>query len=69
MIQFPGAKASWCPACDALAFHGCHRWFDSGHDGFGDLVLHREHTVHHSVMAVSPDMGAGFRLDQLRRDA
>ena len=37
-------------------------------DAAGDLVLHREHVGEHPVVALGPQIAAGVRVDQLRRD-
>ena len=37
-------------------------------DGLGDFLLHREDVVEAAIIAFRPEMHAGRRLDQLRRD-
>src|SRR5215471_12663881 len=41
---------------------------DRRHDPFGDLVLHGEDVAEIAVVALGPNVIAGFRLDQLRGD-
>ena len=38
-------------------------------DAAGDLVLHREHVREHPVEALGPQILAGIRVDELRREA
>ena len=37
-------------------------------DAAGDIVLHREHVRQHPVVALRPQVPAGGRVDELRRD-
>ena len=39
------------------------------HDGRGHLVLDREDVLELAVVALGPDVGIGFRVDQLHGDA
>src|SRR5258708_17870376 len=41
------------------------QWRDRAHD----LILNRENVVEFAVVALAPEMGATFRIHQLRRDA
>ena len=53
----------------AEIFRGVKLRLDRGDDGFGDLVLHREHVGEVAVVALRPEMAAGGDIVELRRDA
>src|SRR3954454_1527933 len=69
LIGGPGIETVRRLAHRALPFGIGYRRCDRNSYRLGDLVLHRENVSEIAVIALSPDMLAGFGLDQLRGDA
>ena len=50
-------------------FGGIELRLDGRHDGFGDLVLNREHIGYVPIITLGPDMAAGRDIVELSGDA
>src|SRR5712692_2494910 len=69
LISGPGIKAFGRPAHRALSLSLGNGRSDGNCYCLGDLVLHRKDVREIAVVALGPDVVAGFGLDQLRGDA
>ena len=66
--QIPRVHAVRRLAPGTKILRGIELRFDRRDDGFGDLVLHREHVGEIAVVAVRPDVAAGGGVVKLRGD-
>jgi hypothetical protein len=67
--QAPGIDALGGLALGTEPFDGIEMRFHSGHDALRDVVLDREDVLQLPIVSLGPDVVAGFRVDQLARDA
>ena len=67
LVGFPGIEAFRRLAQHALLLGLGQRGFDDPGDARGNLVLDGKDVAEVAVVAVGPDMSAGYRIDQLGR--
>ena len=67
--KIPGIEVLRCLALKTFCFGGNERWCDGSGDRFCNLVLHGKYVVQVAIITLRPNMVAGKRVNQLRRDA
>src|SRR5271165_718729 len=66
LVSSPRVEAFWRLAQGAMQLSICNRWGYGGCHCLCDLILHGEDVGEIAVVALGPDVIAGFGLDQLR---
>ena len=67
-VELVGLHVAGRRLADRLLLAGQEPDLERRDDAADDLVLHREHVGEHPVVALGPQVPAGGRVDQLRRD-